>query len=269
MRLALSMLALGLLWAGCMSQYSPAAPVAPLLTHRGQVVAAARFRPVYPTRGVSAHVAAAPSEHSRLYLSGTWSRARGVRSDDYSSRILREHNNTRQLELGAGWGEAGAAFRKELLAGVGYGHVDAAGCYRDEFQGYSYCEGWWVDGTARFGRVFVQPQMAWHVGLWTGGGGLRLGYAHYVFERQFGRPSDYDTGLFTIEPFMVHRIDVPFGAIEVMLHIPFLIAPPYVEVPQGNPLAADQGTTHRERLFQIPMPRLYVGLQGNLDALWN
>jgi hypothetical protein len=267
MRLGLSLLALTLCLTGCMSQYSPAAPIAPLLSRQGQVVAGARFRPAFPRRGVSAHVAAAPTEHARLYLSGTWSRARGVEGADYAGRTLKEHNDTRQVELAAGWGTVTSAVRLEVLGGGGYGRVDAAGCRRNEFQGYDYCT-WWVDGVARFGRVFVQAQAAREIAWWTGGGGVRVLYAHYEFERQFGRTSDFSPGVAAVEPFIVHRVAVPFGAIELMLHIPILLVAPRVDVPQSDPRAADQDTVHRQRLLQIPMPRLYLGFVGELDALW-
>jgi hypothetical protein len=163
------------LWlcAGCMSAYAPAAPVVPLLAKQGDVVAGAKLRPAMPRRGMSAYLAAAPSDATRVYASGTWARARGRTTEDGAGRRLKERNDTSQAELGGGWGTTRPKLRAELLGGLGFGRTTFAQCRRAPLDEYGDCVTW-VDGRARLARLFAQGQVAARLRWWTGGGGMRI-----------------------------------------------------------------------------------------------
>src|SRR4051794_32578692 len=106
---------------GCVSSYSPPGPVVPLFHEKGELSAGANVRPVFPTRGANAYIAAAPTKASRVYVQGSMARYDGQHNDDYSERRMSEKNHTTQIEAAAGWGWSSGRMALELFAGAGYG----------------------------------------------------------------------------------------------------------------------------------------------------
>lgn len=252
--------------SGCMSAYSPPAPVTPLLRGRGDVVAGAMMRPFFPRRGASAHVAAAPTEHTRVYAAGALTRARGIDTNSHEARAPKAKNDTNQVELGAGWGTASSALRAEVLAGLGYGKTASIQCDYDPFGDY-HCDDW-LDASARLFRLSAQAQIE---GLspsrWSGGGGLKISMVRFEFDRLLERSTSSHVSVVTFEPFLLQRVDIGIGHLIMMVHVPIVPYSPKVHVQNGGGAVTGPDPV-RVRLIETPAPRIFLGFQGNLDLLW-
>ena len=226
MRSSLALLLL-LMCSACASTFSPVSPVTPLLDRAGAVVVGGNVRALYPHRGATAYLAAAPTESTRVYVAGSFARMKGSEElGSWSNQKGGEHNRTNQMEAGAGWGMTHKKFGSyksmiaEVLLGGGYGYTDAAQCGSRAFD-----EGaclLWLDSAFHFAKGFVQGQVArkWRQKIF--GAGLKASVLRYDVERLAGASVIGDEWATTVEPFLVGKIGPDWAKFEVGLHLPFV-----------------------------------------------
>jgi hypothetical protein len=254
---------------GCVSVYSPPGPVVPMFRKAGDLSVGANVRPFMPTRGANVYVAAAPSEHTRLTLSGSMSHYDGRTATDYSERTMAEKNHTLQLDVGGGWGTTRGNAIFEVLAGVGYGTVNAHACRREYNLSGNYgidCS-LWIDTRAWFVRPYVQGQVGrrWETGHLAGG--MRMSALHYDLEELVGQPSTRTATVPTLEPFLSASKGLPWGKLEAQFLVPLVLYSPEVTVVRQT----DSGGSHSDytgALIISASPRFTVGLRADLTDLW-
>jgi hypothetical protein len=271
LRLVGCLVVLHALLQGCASAYSPPGPVVPLLDERGDLSVGANVRPFLPTRGANAYVAAAPSQATRVFISGSLSRYDGEQTEDESERSMHKKNHTTQIEAGGGWGAVHKHFIVELLAGAGYGKSQANACKLNTgFSTYGVGCRLWVDSESSFVRPFVQANFGGRGSLGAGGGGLRISAVRYSYEMLLGEPSQRNATIVTLEPFLSGSIGLPWGKLELSLLLPLVISSPRVSYTR----AYDQGyggpkeETFSARLVDSASVRFSLGLRADLDELW-
>ncbi|MDB4989521.1 MAG: hypothetical protein JWN04_4699, partial [Myxococcaceae bacterium] len=249
---------------GCMSGYAAPAPVAPLLTGKGDVVVGANVRPAYPRREASVSVAAAPTESTRVYVAGSRTNARWDDVGDNLGRGLKEGNRTTEAEAGGGWGMALTHLRVEVLGAVGYGKAQTTQCgKRDWLENYDSCPVL-VQAQGHFVRTSVQAQAPAHFARWTGGGGARIALVQFHYDQVLGQAGPLTASIPTLEPFIVQRLELPYGSLQLMIHIPIVPYSPSVSLSGAEPSPSHAST----RLIETPWPRFFVGFQANIDELW-
>ncbi|MDB4985132.1 MAG: hypothetical protein JWN04_310 [Myxococcaceae bacterium] len=249
--------------SGCMSGYAAPAPITPLLGGRGDVVAGATFRPAFPRREASAYLAAAPTESTRVYVAGTHTLARGESGVDIPNRELKERNHTDEVEGGGGWGIARGRLRAEILGGLGYGRVQSTQGARTLDRDPDFVSTW-VQARGHFARASVQAQAAAHVAHWTGGGGVRIALVRFQYAEVLGYEGPVTALVPTFEPFMVQRLELPFGSIQLTIHAPIVPYSPSISL--SDAINADRRVS--TRLIETPIPRIFLSFQANLDELW-
>lgn len=264
------LLALALTFAGCVSTYAPPHPVAPLLSQAGSLSVGANVRPLFPKRGATAYVAAAPIAALRLFVAGSIARFRGGTLEDDAERRLRERNHTLQLEGAAGWGRLRRGRVLEAFAGVGYGRTSAHQCRRPFGSSALRADACnlWVDSRSSFVRPFVQME-AGRLRSWgVVGQGLRLSFVRYDYERLFDRESDRVSTVVALEPFVTIAFGFPWGKLEAQLLVPLIVSSPSVRYRPSEAVMGEEVRAYSARLIETPSPRLSLGLRADLHALW-
>ena len=270
MRSLLALLFL-LMYSACASTYSPVSPVAPLLDRAGAVAVGGNVRPLYPHRGATAYVAAAPTEATRVYVAGSFARMTG--NDELGwSRRGDEHNRTNQMEAGAGWGTHRKKFGSyksmiaEVLLGGGYGYTDAAQCASRDLEGYCSLK---LDFSSHFAKALLQGQVArkWMHNLL--GAGLKIAVLRYEIERLDGASALGDEWATTIEPFVVGRVGKDWGQLEAGLRLPFV--PWSTHVTRTNTdyvVSGGRPEVESGALVSSLKPRISIGVRTDLSSLW-
>lgn len=262
--------ALAITFAGCVSTYAPPHPVAPLLSEAGSLSVGANVRPLFPKRGATAYVAAAPIAPLRLFIAGAITRFSGGTLEDDAARSLRERNHTLQIEGAAGWGQVKRAHVLEVLAGVGYGRTSAHQCRRPFGSSALRADACnlWVDSRSSFLRPFLQLQ-AGRLRSWgVAGQGLRLAFIRYDYERLFGRESERVSTVVALEPFVTFAFGFPWGKLEAQLLVPLIVSSPSVRYRPSEAILGEEVRSYSARLIETPSPRLSLGLRADLHALW-
>lgn len=250
----------------CVSSYAPPGPVVPLFEKGGQLSAGANVRPFFPTAGANAYVAAAPTDATRLYVSGSLSHFDRAKDDDEAGREMRERNHTLQAELGLGWGRTFAEHAVvEVLGGAGYGVTDAHQHVRDWICEEGYC-GLWVDSKSTFVRGFAQGQVGGHWSHGSSAGGLRISAIRYDFDWLMGAPSNRKAWVQTFEPFVGGTFGLPWGKIELQLLIPMVISRADASITTTDTYG--RTGTYRGKLVETASPRFTLGLRADLRDLW-
>jgi hypothetical protein len=251
--------------AACVSVYEPFAPVVPLLDERGDVSISARMRARGPLLGAGAAITAAPTESTRVFAGGSFSHDAGARRTDEFGARHKERTQDGRIEAGGGWGFARGHFIAEALGGLAYGRTRSLHCNMYDWQDYADECPVWIGQRSRYVSAYGQLEMAGNFRYWTGGGGMRVAMAHYDFDRLFGQSTSKTAWLPTLEPFIVQRVGLPWGKLELGVQLPFVLQSATVSRTQtvdGRP------DTQRDRLFLQPSPRVTLGLVFNIDELW-
>lgn len=263
---AYPLLLLSLLLPGCVSTYAPATPVVPFLDEAGDVAVGGSLRAAQPTAGASAFVAAAPTESTRVFVSGTFARQDGDRYTDFLNRSMRERNRTDQIEVGGGYGFAKRWRQLEALAGGAYGRAESNQCDPLLFHDIPDQCSLWVDSRSWFARPFLQLQLAARLGPWQGGGGTRVAATRYQLQELFGLPDHRVLWVATVEPFVVQRVGFEWGKLELGIHVPLVVYSPSVrnEIRTGE----NAGVSDEDNFAITPEPRVTLGVVLNIDELW-
>jgi hypothetical protein len=236
--------------------------VAPLLDEAGDVAVGGSFYPVRPAQGGNVFVAAAPTQASRMFVAGSFSRMHGSELTDYSGRSMHERNRTNQVQAGGGYGFTRRHFLLEALGALGFGRTSSAQCEPEVFPEYPEDCKFWVDSRSWFTSYSAQVHAVGRAGPWQGGGGVRVTFARYQFEELFGRPSQRAAVLPLLEPYIVQRVGLPLAQVELGIHFPIVLHTPQVKN------HSDGGDSGPGPLFISPGMRLTLGIVFNVDEVW-
>lgn len=254
------------LWSesACISAYSPPAPVAPFLDEVGEVVIGGTASPLPRSLGATVYMAAAPTQSTRVFGSGSLTRT-GGRSVKDEGETISGHNDTEQGEVGAGYGLARRHLVLEALTGGGYGHTKSAPCR--QYLGDGFCSKS-SEIESHFARYFAQLNIAGNGRTWVAGGGVRMSLVHFM-QIDVGTGSlDDSKWMPALEPFITARYGFSWGKLELGVHAPIVLSSPEVRFTNTGSDATPSRTITRS-LASTPVPRLLLGFQVNLEQLWH
>ena len=159
---------------------------------------------------------------------------------------------------------AGPHLRAEVLGAFAYGQVRSNQCKRDPLSDDGDFCFTWLQARGSFMRPSLQAQAAAHFGRWTGGGGARIALVRFQYDEVVGHVGHVNASIPTFEPFIVQRVELPFGSLQLTIHVPIVAYSPSVKLDQ---MSAEYNVTST-KLIETPSPRIFLGFQANLDELW-